>query len=92
MELQRMFDEKLCPVCGFALGFKPWDSGSPSDEICPCCGIQFGYDDHLPDVRELVYRDWRDRWVRSGSKWWSKRPAPPDFDPKTQLERLQKAG
>ena len=37
--------EHFCPVCGFDLGFRPWDGPNPSDEICPCCGIQFGYHD-----------------------------------------------
>ena len=34
-----------CPVCGFGLGFSPWDGASEPDEICPFCGIPFCYSD-----------------------------------------------
>jgi hypothetical protein len=60
-----------CIVCGFDLGFKPWNEDSPSDEICPCCGIQYGYDDadNADLQRQQVYEQWRLRWVKGGMTW-----------------------
>ncbi|HEX7289043.1 MAG TPA: hypothetical protein VF532_22855 [Candidatus Angelobacter sp.] len=56
----------LCPVCGYDLGFKPWDGEIPSDEICPSCGIQFGYADVAGrnlTQRQAIYEEWRRRWI-----------------------------
>jgi hypothetical protein len=39
-----------CPVCGFDLGFRPWDGASPSNEICLSCGIPFA----IPIVPEVT--------------------------------------
>lgn len=89
-------NEKMCPACGYELGFEPWKDGNPSDEICPCCGIQFGYDDAAggaPDKREKVYIDWRQHWVDAGMKWYSKLRKPPQkWTPKTQVEQIIAAG
>jgi hypothetical protein len=59
-----------CPVCGQP-GFSepPWaDQGSASFDICPACGIQFGYNDARADVRDLIHRKWRERWIANGRK------------------------
>jgi hypothetical protein len=82
----------LCPVCGFDLGFPPWNGDSASDEICPSCGIQFGYDDASGGSaaeRLAIYVRWRDEWRSNGMQWWSKgRKAPPEWDPSAQLRRV----
>jgi len=73
-----------CPVCGYKLGFQPWEEGSPSDEICPSCGIQFGYDDVAGgDIskRNEIYIKWRNNWELNGKKWNSANPKPKDWNP-----------
>lgn len=52
-----------CPVCRNELDFVPWEGDSPSFEICPFCGIQFGYNDARRDLREQIYREWREAWI-----------------------------
>ena len=83
--------ERLCPVCGFELGFGAWDSESPSDEICPCCGIQFGYDDAAGGDaarRGEVYAKWRADWIAAGMPWIGRgRSAPTDWNPGVQIKR-----
>ncbi len=57
--------ENQCPSCAYDLGFRAWDSESPSLEICPSCGIQFGYDDMAGgDVqkRKKLYVNWKAAW------------------------------
>jgi len=53
-----------CPVCGYPkLREPPYTAESGgSFEICPSCGIQFGYMDARDDLREEVYRRWREAW------------------------------
>ncbi len=84
--------EHACPACGFALGFAPWEAGSPSDEICPSCGIQFGYDDAAggdPERRQEVYEAWRQHWIAGGMRWASSgRKAPAGWDPAAQLKEI----
>jgi hypothetical protein len=82
-----------CLVCGYPdLGEPPWQNDSASDEICPSCGIHFGYDDSDgvdPAQREVVYREWRARWIATGMRWWSSgRNAPPGWDPQAQLRAV----
>jgi hypothetical protein len=84
-------NETHCPVCGFDLGFMPWEGTSSSDEICPSCGIQFGYDDAAGgDIvkRREIYREWRARWIMRGKEWSSVIPPPPGWDPDEQLKTL----
>jgi hypothetical protein len=82
-----------CPVCGYDLGFPSWIHLSPSDEICPCCGIQYGYDDAAGgDVkqRELIYNEWRNRWIQDKMPWKSFGISPlENWDPVTQLRNLE---
>ena len=81
-----------CPVCGFDLGFRPWDGNLPSEEICPSCGIQFGYDDAAggqSQLRESIYEERRRQWINDGMPWCSAgRAQPNNWDPKVQLKRL----
>jgi len=84
-----MTQENVCPVCGYALGFQPWQGASSSDEICPSCGIQFGYDDAAggdAESRGRLYSDWRGEWVAAGMPWRSKVPAPRRWNPEQQLK------
>jgi hypothetical protein len=82
----------LCPVCGFDLGFPPWNDDSSSDEICPSCGIQFGYDDAAggdETARQLIYEQWRKKWIEQGMPWSSIGINPPDgWDPVQQLQHI----
>ncbi len=84
--------EDACPVCGYRLGFAPWDGPSASHEICPCCGIEFGYDDMAggdATRRKSVYDAWRARWIERGMPWTSVGiPRPESWDPAGQLRNL----
>jgi hypothetical protein len=81
-----------CPVCGYNLGFSPWEGPSASDEICPCCFIQFGYDDFTEgdaSARQGIYDDWRRLWIDEGMKWHSKGRQPPyNWNPVEQLRAI----
>lgn len=88
MNLEQIYELKLCPVCGFQLDFKPWNNVGASDEICPCCGIQFGYHDATPGRREPIYDEWRQRWIDDGRQWSSTNHAPPEFDADKQLKQI----
>lgn len=71
---------EYCPVCGYFLGFLPWDDESASDEICLSCGIQFGYTDMASGDelnREQLYLDWRSNWINEGMPWNKGRSSPP---------------
>ena len=82
----------LCPVCGYELGFKAWDGGSPSHEICPSCGIQFGYQDAFAGRDEVsrgfIHHGWRTRWMRDGMPWSSGNQAPLNWNPSEQLKKV----
>lgn len=87
-----MSRETECPVCGFDLGFKPWDGESASDEICPSCGIQFGYDDAAGsdhEQRKRIHDAWREKWIAKGMPWSSVgMPSPPDWNPEEKLRHI----
>lgn len=73
--------KQFCPVCGYELSFAPWEGNSSSDEICPSCGIQYGYDDAAGgDVnkRNLIYKEWKNRWIKEGMVWKSIGIEPPN--------------
>ena len=83
--------ESKCPVCGFSLGFQPWEANIASHEICPCCGIHFGYDDAAAgsiEKRNDIWNSWRNDWITNGMRWWSKNSPPTDWDPNEQLRDL----
>ena len=84
----------LCPVCGYDLGFEPWEGGFASNESCLCCGIEFGYHDD-PDAsgiqgsREQIYIQWRNKWIDSGMMWATDESGIPDnWDPNIQLKKI----
>lgn len=81
-------EKNLCPVCGCALFEGPWIGDSASDEICKSCGIHFGYDDASgrdDQARVHIYTAWRKKWIKAGMPWFSKSPAPSDWNPRQQL-------
>jgi len=85
----------LCPVCGYHLGFEPWNGNSASHEMCPSCGIEFGYDD-VPEAsgakgtRKQIYARWRKEWMKEGMKWASEGIKPPaHWDPTKQMDRIR---
>ena len=89
-----MIDTK-CPVCGFDLGFPPWNDGSASDEICPSCFIQFGYDDFAdgdPVARKKIYLGWRKKWIDTGMPWSSRRTPPAGWNPEQRMRDAQLSG
>jgi uncharacterized Zn finger protein (UPF0148 family) len=89
MNLARIFAAQLCPACGYKLDFQPW-SGHDSERHCPCCGIHFGIDDKDQAQREAVYLNWRNRWLSTERRWWSKEPEPADYNPSWQMARLER--
>jgi len=87
MNLARLFEEKLCPVCGYKLDFMPSEV-APYVRPCQCCGIHFGLDDADEIRRELTYLNWRRRWISMGRRWWGK-SQPEDYNPAWQMARLE---
>lgn len=83
----------FCPVCGYDLGFIPWEDSNPSDEICPCCGIQFGYDDAAGGdytQRNIIYNEWRLDWINKKMPWKSLGINPPKhWNPIKQLLNIK---
>jgi hypothetical protein len=76
-----------CPVCG-------WDfRGSKTDQICESCAFQFNYGDAFArsaEERALIYHGYRYRWINDGMPWSSSEPMPSGWDPKAQLNEIQK--
>jgi hypothetical protein len=89
MNLARLYDERLCPACGFKLDFTPWKDGLDQEKPCPCCGLHFGHDDADESRRETVYHLLRQRWIEAGRRWWAKGEPPKEYDPPSQLARLE---
>ena len=79
----------ICPVCGYPeLGELPYDSdGNPSYEVCDCCGFEFGFDD---DSNGISFQDYREKWIKEGSKWFSPDKKPAKWDLSEQLKNLEK--
>lgn len=64
-----------CPVCLYVeMPYPPADY-----DICPCCGTEFGNDD-----ADFSYEQLRERWIRSGARWFFGNP-PPGWNPWMQL-------
>jgi hypothetical protein len=80
----------VCPVCGFdELDEPPYSrDGFGLFEICPSCYFQFGVTD---DDQGISFAEWRKQWVSKGMPWSSKRPVPLGWNPREQLERLERA-
>ena len=80
--------KNICPICNYdGLYEPPYDGrGVGSDEICPCCGFQFGCDDY-PD-KEKQIKQWRDKWIQEGCRWFSTGRKPPlGWKAKKQLKK-----
>jgi len=88
MNLTRLYADRICPACGFKLDFTPWEGNKIQERPCPSCGLFFGFDDIREDKREEVYLIARKRWIENGKRWWSKPPAPTDYNPDQQLANL----
>ena len=73
-----------CPVCNFPGLTEPprSRSGGGSFEICPSCGFQFGVSD---DDRGFTYDQWRENWIKQGSKWSSQTKPPANWNAAEQL-------
>jgi hypothetical protein len=60
--------------------------GSASLEGCHGCGYQFGYDDDpAASGRAVSFHDYRSDWIKGGCRWWSGKPQPAHWDPKSQM-------
>lgn len=79
----------ICPVCGFNdLEESPFDQqGTPSYEICSCCGFEFGFDGAN---NQIVFTDFRHRWIKNGTQWFIPKLKPKGWDFKSQLSNLNK--
>lgn len=87
----------LCPVCGYDLGYRAWETrSSPSGRRCPCCGVIFGLDDTStpdnPSWNQVLLVHLRAGWIRGWHMAWmgnEDHPRPPDsWDPLMQVLRL----
>lgn len=76
----------ICPVCGYPnLDEPPRDeNGRPSFDICDCCGIEFGYE----DCTETNIIEFREKWIKSGAKWFCENEKPSNWDIKEQLRNI----
>ena len=89
MNLARIFAEQLCPACGYKLDFQPW-SGDDSEHHCPCCGIHFGIDDKDEVAARSGLFELAESLAQYRAAWWSKEPEPADYDPTSQMARLER--
>lgn len=77
-----------CRVCGFFIDNLPWGENGmcPTYEICPCCGVEFGNEDYtLESIRE-----YREKWLIKGAKWFDKAQKPEDWSKEKQFENIPK--
>ena len=74
---------RFCKVCGCELAYSPWgeNNDTPTYEICPCCGAEFGYDDYTPQS----IKAYREKWIRSGAKWFDSKMKPENWNLEGQL-------
>ena len=78
----------ICKVCGLFLDEPPWgdDGKTPSFEICDCCGVEFGYEDA---TIESIKR-FRDKWIKSGAKWFNAKKKPDAWSLEEQFKNVAK--
>lgn len=83
-----MDERYICRICGYRLKFKIWgeDGKSPSYEICPCCGVEFGCDDYSPEAIKV----YREKWIKSGAKWFNPNMMPNNWSLEKQLYNYKK--
>jgi hypothetical protein len=89
MNLTKLYDEQVCPVCGNQLDFSPQSANLGHELACLCCGIHFGYDDADAIHREGTYKKFRRICISYGKRWW-RGEVPTDFNPDAQLARLER--
>lgn len=75
-----------CRVCGLDQGDNPWgECGQfPSFDICGCCGVQFGYE----DCTELGMREFRQKWLENGAKWFMPKDKPEEWSLEEQMKGI----
>lgn len=83
-----IYNENIyCRICGYkySIDSPTWyDDETPSHDICICCGVQFGYED---DTYQGVV-EYRNYWIKNGSKWFIKKYMPENWDLQTQLNNI----
>lgn len=81
-------NDKKCRVCGYELAYFPWgeNNDTPSYEICPCCGAEFGCDDYTPEAIKV----YREKWIKSGAKWFNPNMMPTNWSLEKQLYNYKK--
>lgn len=83
-----MEQEYYCRICGLKQLFLPWgeDGKTPTYEICDCCGVEFGNEDStLTGIK-----NYREKWLSEGAKWFNFKNKPKIFDIKKQMENISK--
>lgn len=87
MELKIINKELFCRVCGFIYENEPpWgdDNESPSHELCICCCCEFGYE----DSNLVSIRNYRNNWIKNGSKWSGINFKPNNWSLEKQLKNI----
>lgn len=76
-----------CTICGLALeNFAPWsqDNKTPTYNICPCCGVEWGNEDYTSES----CKEYRNKWIESGAKWFDPQKKPANWNLKKQLRNI----
>lgn len=85
-----MSDLFTCRVCGrITPDFAPWglDGQTSTYGICACCGVEWGYEDYVLDS----LREYREKWLKNGAKWFSPKAKPADWVLEKQLAQIPQA-
>ena len=70
------------------LDFPQYEKGFPMFTVCPCCGFESGFDDDAI-LETLTIEEFRIRWVKVGSPWFStSNKKPNNFNLREQLKRI----
>lgn len=82
----RSESKHYCRVCGYYNQDLPWgdDDKTPSFEFCDCCGVEFGYG----DATQKAVRNYREKWLRSGAKWFNEKAKPEHWAVEEQLKNV----
>lgn len=79
--------EHHCRVCGLHSEDPPWEEGIyPTYSICDCCGAEFG----LEDITVKSTREYREKWIAEGAKWFNPKLKPDNWNLGTQLNSVPK--
>ena len=63
--------------------------GEPSFDVCDCCGFEFGTDDEPGTAPPTSFREYLERWVEAGCKWFDSQKLPRGW---TLADQLRTAG